>query len=137
MVPHPRNVHVPSYTSRTGTWSPCPQMLSSINSSNIKTNGFETKPPKPTFDECFIMSFAFFHETVRIPRLIRTFWYKGFGRKQGKMTSSKKTLSPKNSSSDLKTDFPNKSKTYEIDISQMHCKCYTRYALNPTYEFRK
>ena len=61
VVPQPRKVHVPSDTSRTWKWSPTLKMLSSMNSSNVKRNGFWRIPPKPRFDYCCTI-FLFLHQ---------------------------------------------------------------------------
>ena len=60
VVPHPRG-----------------QMLFSMNSSNIKSNGFERQPSKPGFDFCFTIFFHFYPKVQMIPWSIHTFWYNG------------------------------------------------------------
>ena len=59
---------------------------------------------------------------------IHTFWYKGSAENKGNKLG-KMFFFLKNNSPDLKAYF-SKNRKNEIDISQMHCKCYTRYESN-------
>ena len=64
---------------------------------------------------------------------IRTCYYKGSVEIKEKRQVRKRALSLKNNTPGLKADFPQKikKKNDEVDNSQMHCRCYTRYKSNP------
>ena len=69
---------------------------------------------------------------------LHTFWYKGSAENNEKCQVQKKASFSQNIAAlAQRLIFPNASKINEIDNSQMHCKCYTRYKSNPMYQLRK
>ena len=73
------------------------EMLSSMNYSKMKRNGFERKPPKnkkQRFDWCVTMIIHLLYQKVRmIPRSIHTLWYKGSAENKEKKQLRKRTMS--------------------------------------------
>ena len=76
----------------------------------------------------------FAHKVEMILWSIRTFWYK-CSAKNEKITRSNKRLCFSNITTQAqRLIFPQQvKKIYEIDISQIRCKCYTRYKSDPIY----
>ena len=85
VVPHPRQVPVPSSTLGTWKWSPTPRMLSLMNDQNKQRNPESEKSTKTKIRLVFYLAVSLFYEKVKVILwTIHTFWYKGLAKMERK-----------------------------------------------------
>ena len=135
-------VHVPSDTLWTWKWSPAPKMLSSINSSSIKRNGFERNPSNQN-STSVLSWFASVYKNIK--------WSHGQYAHSGIRVRPKRRkndkfekwiISVKNSSLDCNADFRKKSlvgvwrlilSRYDIRLHIYHIILNVRYKKNEIF----